>query len=159
MPLRWAAAIALMVTATASAAIVGVRLISQTDVAPVDEPGQSVAPQAAIIATPQAGALHVAVSNAGAGSRLFVAFEDGAAPSVAVEGGSVPRFTAGDGRVDVDLGGAAATLRLSIPRTLRNVTVATNNGVLVTISGVEVSPAAAADTGVPIDPGRTSGPQ
>jgi hypothetical protein len=151
--LRWAAGILLFAGATAGAAIVGIRALSDTGepVTTTDQPATPEPNVAAVMAVPVNGALRVAVTGAGTGSRLFVALGDRTVASVAVEGAGSPRFTAVDGRVDVDLRGASATVRLTLPRTLREGTVTRDGVTLVTVDGARVSPVEASGAGIPLD--------
>lgn len=150
--LRWAAGILLFAGATAGAAIVGVRVLSDTSepVMTTDQPATPEPNVAAVMATPMDGVLRVVVTGAGAGSRLFVALGDRPDASVAVEGAGSPRFTAVGGRVDVDLTGASATVRLTLPRTLREGTVTVDGVTLVTVDGARVSPVEASGAGIPL---------
>jgi anti-sigma factor RsiW len=151
--LRWAAGILLFAGVTAGAAMVGIRVLSDTS-EPATMTDQSATPGpdvAAVIAVPVNGALRVAVTGAGTGSRLFVALGDRTVATVAVEGAGSPRFTAVDGRVDVDLRGASATLRLTLPRTLREGTVTADGVTLVTVDRARVSPVEASGAGIPLD--------
>lgn len=158
-PLRWAAGILLLAGATVSAAIVGSYMLSETRdaTATVAEPARDAAAVAAVMVTPLGGEIRVAVSGAGADSRLFVTFADRADASVAVEGAVSPRFRVEDGRVDLELEGAAAVVRLTLPASLRTATVTTNETVIATVRDGQVQPAAAM-AGVPlgpdIEPGR-----
>jgi hypothetical protein len=150
--LRWAAGIALVTGAAASAAIIADR-VSTAGEPPVNaEPTAAVEPAVAtVIATPRAGVLRVTLTGAGAGSRLHVLLVDAAEPSVAVEGGDSPHFTAAVGSVAVDLRGSAAAVRVTAPTDLRELMI-TFDGVPLAISrdGV-LTPPDAGTSGVPID--------
>lgn len=150
--LRWAAGIALVAGAAASAAIIADRLGTVTGPPAGVEPPAAVEPAVAtVMATPRAGVLHVALTGAGAGSRLHVLLSDGSEPSVAVEGGDSPRFTASAGNVDVDLRGSDAAVRVTAPTSLRELMI-TFNGVPLALSrdGV-LTPPDAGTSGIPID--------
>lgn len=150
--IRWAAGILLVTGAAASAAIVATRMLSSEDGPTVStiEPTAAEPRVAAVMGAPVNGAIRIAIGSAGADSRLIVRFEDRPDVRVAVEGEGAPRFTAVPGRVDVNLGGASVTLRLTLPRDLRNVTVTAEDGTVVTVQNQSVVPAEAADGGVPI---------
>lgn len=150
--LRWAAGIALIAGAAASAAIIAERIGPAAD-QPVDAaPPVSVEPAVAtIIATPRGGVLHVALSGAGAGSRLHVALGDVAEAAVAVEGGESPRFTAATGRVAVDLRGSTATVRVTVPSDLTEVLVMSDGVPLAIVRDGVLTPTVAGTSGVPLD--------
>lgn len=152
--LRWAAGILLVAGATASAAVVGTRLSERDDasargVAPVTVPPGA----AAVMVTPAGGEVRIVVSGAGTASRLFMSFADRATASVAVEGAASPRFRVVDGRVDLDLQGATAVVRLTLPQSLRAASVTTNGTTAVTVQDGQVMPAEAAAAGVALDGG------
>jgi hypothetical protein len=111
-----------------------------------EEPGV-----ASLVMTPQDGMLRVALSGAGAGTRVYVTLADAVAARITVEGAESPRFTAVAGRVDVDLGADIATVRVTLPSTLRETIVMVAGAALVTVRPDSVSPAAAATTGILLD--------
>jgi anti-sigma factor RsiW len=151
---RWAAGIVLVSVAGVSAAIVGYRMQAERQaelIAPSSADAQVEPGVASLVMTPRDGMLRVALSDAGAGSRVYVTLADGVAASVAVEGAESPRFTAVTGRVDVDLGADVATVHVTLPATLRETIVTAAGVVLVTIRQDSVSPAAAATTGMVLD--------
>jgi hypothetical protein len=82
---------------------------------------------------------------------VYVTLADGVAARIAVEGAESPRFTAMAGRVEVDLGAAVATVRVTLPSALRETIVTAAGVALVTIRQDSVSPAAAATTGILLD--------
>jgi anti-sigma factor RsiW len=152
---RWAAGIVLVCVAGASAAIVGYRMQAEPQVESIapatagdaqEEPGV-----ASLVMTPQDGMLRVALSGAGAGTRVYVTLADAVAARITVEGAESPRFTAVAGRVDVDLGADIATVRVTLPSTLRETIVMVAGAALVTVRQDSVSPAAAATTGILLD--------
>lgn len=153
--LRWAAGILLVAAATVSAAVVGTRILLGTDEASV----RGVAPvtvqpeTAAVMVSPVGGEVTIVVSGAGTASRLFMSFADRATASVAVEGAASPRFRVVDGRVDLDLHGATAVVRLTLPQSLRAASVTANGRTAVTVQDGQVVPAEAAAAGVPLDGG------
>lgn len=151
---RWAAGIVMVSVAGVSAAIVGYRMQAEPQIEPVAPAAADaqVEPRvASLVMTPYDGMLRVALSGAGAGTRVYVTLVDGAAARIAVEGAESPRFTAVPGRVDVDLGADIATVRVTLPSTLRETIVTAAGAALVTIRQNSVSPAAAATTGILFD--------
>jgi hypothetical protein len=147
---RWAAGIVLVSVAGAAAAIIGQRMQAQPEepVVPTATSPQVAPTIAALTVTPREGMLHVAVTGAGAGSRLYVTVEAGAIGRVAIEGADSPRFTAVDGRVDIDLRAEPATVRVTLPVTLREAIVTAAGATLVTVRRDSVSPAAASTAGI-----------
>lgn len=151
--LRWAAAIALVSAAAVSAAIIAERVGPRADPPVGVAPPASLDPAiATIVATPQGGVLHVALSGAGEGSRLHVTLADAAQSSVAVEGGDSPRFTAAAGNVAVDLRGSTAVVRVTVPAALRALTVTVDGAPLVISRAGVLTPTAAGTSGIPLDP-------
>lgn len=148
--LRWAAGILLVTSATAAAAVVGVRVLSGTaEPAATTATGQAVNPGvAAVIVSPFEGRLDITVTGAGAETRLFITLEDRSTASVAVEGDTPPRFRTVEGRVDVDLNGASGPVRLMLPRTLRAGTITADGVTRATVEGERVVPEAATAGGV-----------
>lgn len=151
--LRWAAGIVLVSVAGASAAIIGLRMQAQPDerTEPASTSAQAEPGVAALVVTPRAGTLHVAFTGAAAGSRVYVTVEDGASGRVAVAGAESPRFTTVAGRVDVDLRGEPATVRVTLPATLREAIVTAAGVTLVTVRQDSVSPATASTAGILLD--------
>jgi anti-sigma factor RsiW len=151
---RWAAGIVLVSVAGVSAAIVGYRMQAEPEselIAPAPADAQVEPGVASLVMTPRDGMLRVALSGAGAGSRVYVTLADGEAARIAVEGAESPRFTAATGRVDVDLGADVAMVRVTLPATLRETIVTAAGVALVTIRQDSISPATAATTGIPLD--------
>jgi hypothetical protein len=150
---RWAAGIVLVSVAGAAAAIIGQRMQAQPElpIVPTATSTQVDPTVAALAVTPRDGMLHVALTGAGAGSRLYVTVEAGAIGRVAIEGAESPRFTAKDGRVDIDLRAEPATVRVTLPLTLREAIVTAAGATLVTVRRDSVSPAAASTTGILLD--------
>jgi hypothetical protein len=150
---RWAAGIVLVSVAGATAAIIGQRMqaLPEEPVVPTATSTQVDPTVAALTVIPREGVLHVTLSGAGAGSRLYVTVEAGAIGRVAIEGAESPRFTAVDGRVDIDLRAEPATVRVTLPVTLREAIVTAAGTTLVTVTRDSVSPAAAATTGILLD--------
>lgn len=150
--LRWAAGIVLVSVAGAAAAIIGQRMQQPEEpVVPTATTTQVDPTIAALDVTPRDGMLHLALTGAGAGSRLYVTVEAGAIGRVAIEDAESPRFTAVDGRVDIDLRTERATVRVTLPVTLREAIVTAAGVTLVTVTRDSVSPAAAATTGILLD--------
>ncbi|HEX2168254.1 MAG TPA: hypothetical protein VHG09_13555, partial [Longimicrobiales bacterium] len=142
--LRWAAGILLVAGATVSGAVVGARILSDRVVgtAPVAEPATVQPGVAAVMVSPVAGRVVVAVSGAGAESRLFVSFADRTDASLSVESTGSPRFRAVDGGVDLDLAGASAVVRLTLPQSLQGASVTAEGISVATVQDGEVLPAA-----------------
>lgn len=153
--LRWAAGILLVAGATVSAAVVGARILSDSNetTAPGEEPVAVEPGVAAVMVAPVAGEVLVAVTGAGADSRLFVSFADRPDASVAVEGTGAPRFRVAEGRVDVDLNGGSAVVRLTLPQSLRGASVTADSNTVVTVRDGQVLPADAAASGIPLGTG------
>jgi len=154
--LRWAAGVALFTGTAASAMILHTALTDDRDLEPVVTTTASPAPappplEAAVVVQPRDGTVHIALSNAGAGSRVLVTSEDRADVSIAVIGVAAPHFIAADGRVDVDVGDANARIQLVLPQSLRNATVTVDGATLITVRDGAVTPAHAATTGISID--------
>ena len=150
---RWAAGIVLVSVAGAAAAIIGQRMRAQVEepVVPTATSTQVDPTIAALAVTPREGTLHVTLTGAGAGSRLYVTVEAGTIGRVAIEGAESPRFTAVAGRVDIDLRAEPATVRVTLPVTLREAIVTAAGVTLVTVTRDSVSPAAASTTGILLD--------
>lgn len=150
---RWAAGIVLVSVAGAAAAIIGQRMQAQPEepVVPTATSTQEDPTVAALAVTPREGMLHVAITGAGAGSRLYVTVEAGAIGRVAIEGAESPRFTAADGRVDIDLRAEPAIVRVTLPVSMREAIVTAAGATLVTVRRDSVSPAAASTTGILLD--------
>jgi anti-sigma factor RsiW len=151
--LRWAAGILLVAGAAVSAAVVGARILSDANegTVPASEPATAQPGVAAVMMSPVGGQVVVAVSGAGTDSRLFVTFADRPDASVAVEGAGSPRFRAVDGRVDLDLAGASAVVRVTLPQSLRRATIAVDDTTIATVRDGQVTPPAAAGAGIPLD--------
>ena len=155
--LRWAASILLVTVATASAAIFGRQLLSVPNVAGPADSTTTIEPAvAAVLATPVDGALRIRIDGTGSGSRLFVTYHDRADARLAVEGSTARRFTVQPGRVGLDLGDAAAIVRLTLPRTLRQTVITANGSIVATVTRETIAPAAAAVSGIPLDTSDTS---
>jgi hypothetical protein len=151
---RWAAGIVLVSIAGVSAAIVGYRMQAEQRselIAPASADAQVEPGVASLVMTPRAGVLRVALSGAGAGSRVYVTLADGVAARITVEGAGSPRFTAVTGRIDIDLGADVVTVHVTLPDTLRETIVMAAGVALVTVRQDSVSPAAAATTGILLD--------
>jgi hypothetical protein len=150
---RWAAGIVLVSVAGAAAAIIGQRMQAQPEepVVPTATSTQGDPTVAALAVTPREGMLHVALTGAGAGSRLYVTVEAGAIGRVAIEGAESPRFTAVHGRVDIDLRAEPAIVRVTLPVSMREAIVTAAGATLVTVRRDSVSPAAASTTGILLD--------
>lgn len=151
--LRWAAGILLVASAATSAALIGTRIIPGTS-----DRGPAAAPPVAaersvvaVIVTPFDGSLLVALTGAGAGSRVRVILADRVSANVVVEGVDSPRFTAVTGRVDVDLRGDIAEVSLELPRDVREAVVTLGGATLVAVRDGVVTPPAAATEGIPLD--------
>lgn len=156
--LRWAAGILLITGAAASAAIIANRVLSEggSRTLPTTEPTAADPRVAAVMVAAAGGAIRIDITGAGADSRLIVVFEERADARVAVEGAGAPRFTAARaGRVDLDLAGASAVVRLTLPRTLRDVNVTADGRTVATVQNGSVVPAEVVDGGVPIAMKRT----
>jgi hypothetical protein len=152
--LRWAAGILLIGGAAASAAIVVLDRLADTPEPSAAVPTATSAGAqdavAAVVATPLGGELRVAIDGAGTAARLYVAFDDDAAPTVAVTGTGAPRFTAAAGRVDIALDAEATGVRVTVPTALRT-EITMNGRVVARVTYGTADPAAAADgTGIPL---------
>lgn len=154
--LRWAAGVLLVAAATVSAAVVGVRILADGVQEPpvADDPVAVESGVAAIMVTPVAGRVEVRVSGAGAGSELFVSFAGRADARVAVEGTGSPRFRVANGRLDLDLEGAAAVVRVTLPQSLPNATIVSDDITVATVRNGRLEPADAATAGIPLDASR-----
>lgn len=150
--LRWAAGIVLVTGAAASAAIIADRVGTPGDpLVDVEPPAPVTAAVATVMATPRAGVLHVTLTGAGAGSRLHVVLLDEVAPSIAVEGGDTPRFTAAVGSVAVDLRGSVAAVRVTAPPDLRELLITLDGVPLAMARHGVLTPPDAHTAGVPIE--------
>ncbi|HEX6308059.1 MAG TPA: zf-HC2 domain-containing protein [Longimicrobiales bacterium] len=147
-----AAGILLLIGAAASAAIITGRTV--VDRTAIEAPPEQTAPVSApgavtsVAVTPAAGAVVIVLTGAGPGSRVYVTLADRADAAVTTEGAGTPHFTAADGRVDIALGGSAATIRVALPRSLREARVVADRAVVVTFDGTRLLPASASRAGV-----------
>lgn len=120
--LRWAAAVTLL-AGTAAAAVMAPGLVTRvrTALRPADTGPAPAAVDAtgAVAVSPVNGAVDILLMGAAEGTRVRIALHDLDDVLVDYTAAVPPRFIARDGSVSLDLGGNAATLRITVPRTLR----------------------------------------
>lgn len=166
-PWKWAAAALLTVTGAASAAMVGAPLLRGSRHAPAVP--VATAPVAAAMAIRPAGAIAIApahdemtitLSDALAGSRLFVTVTDQAEVAVSVRTDSTSadpaRFRTGDATITVTLPRAVSMVDVVFPAALRSARVVMGGGkgerVVATVVDGRVVPADATAEGIPLVP-------
>jgi anti-sigma factor RsiW len=150
--LRRAAGILLLTSAGAAAAVV---ITSRngpgpdTTVAPAapQQTPVSAGSASGIMVEPRDGKAIVVITGAAAQSRVLVVVEDRSDVRLVVTGGS-PRFTAAAGRIDAELSGLPAELRLLVPVTLTEGSVVMGNDTIAVVRSGRVQPANAATEGI-----------
>jgi anti-sigma factor RsiW len=152
--LRRAAAILLLTAAAGSAAVMGGRIILSQRAAVPEPRGSTPEPAtvAAVSVRPVGGRVSITLDGAHTGSRVFVSFTATADVTVAVQG-TAPHVTASDGRVAVQLAGATAEVRVTLPQRLRHADITADGALLITVRDGRASPAAVVQEGIPIGPG------
>jgi hypothetical protein len=161
---KWAAAALVLVTGAASAAVVGVPLLRGSRHAPAATAAArpsgvvtALRPAGAISIRP-AGEMEVTLSDASAGSRLFVRVADQADVTVSVRTDSTSaepaRFRTSDARITVKLPRAMSMVEVTLPNALRSGRVLVGDRVVASVVDGRVVPPDAAAEGVPLVPSR-----
>ena len=162
---KWAAAALVLVTGVASAAVLGAPLLRDSRHAPAGTEATKPAgvatalrPAGAISIKPAHDAVVVTLSDASAGSRLFVSVAEQSDVTVSVRTDSASaepaRFRTSDARITVELPQAMSMVEVKLPRALRSGRVLVGDRVVASVVGGRLVPLAAAAEGVPLVPSR-----